>query len=289
MHNRAVRGTVAILLRRLLMQPKLYLVIILLTTILDEYVGSARHIAQQYSISVNAYGSFACLLSYSYLMLWIVLGYLVLVSDVPFVSEITLFESIRITPQQSLIARILYIFTTSILYVILVFLIASLIQFASFLHPFEWDKALRTMSLKQAVGDAYLYIPSVILSAYSPIRAWSLACGLLICALTSMGLMMLLGSLLIDKRIVISIAGIIAALDFAVFYGVLPDNVYYYSPLSWCRIELPLNADFYVSYPSASYCLLMLVGLLLVLCFAALLVLTRSKWFTHKMTTLEGN
>ena len=54
MCNRGIWNTVIILLKRLIKQPKLYLVVALLVIILDTLIGSARQIVAQYNIHVNA-------------------------------------------------------------------------------------------------------------------------------------------------------------------------------------------------------------------------------------------
>lgn len=183
-------GMMELLFARLVRDKKLYLVILMLIAILDEYTGSARNVIMQYNIHVNAWGSFACLTSYSFLMLWIVAGYLILVSDAPFITELSIYECVRITPWQSISARLIYIIVVSISYVIMIFILSSLIQLASFIEIEKWDKALYTMSRGQMVADSFLYIPSVIVSAYTPIAAWFMAVGLLILALTLLGVAM---------------------------------------------------------------------------------------------------
>lgn len=288
MFNKGIGAILGILFRRLLKQPKLYLVAALLAAVLNEYTGSARLLPQQFNMHINAYGSFACLTSYSFLMLWITLGYLVLISDVPFASRLSLFESLRVTPRQSLAARMLYVLLTSILYVLFVFFLASLIQLASFTQPFKWDKALNTMSLGNAVGGTFLYTPRSIVAGYNPIQAWAQASGLLACVLASFGLAMLLGSLLINKKVMLCLTGAMATLDLAIGYMRLPGVLYYFSPLSWCRLEMLQNAGYYANQPSPGYNLAMPGGLLLLMCACAVCFLTKPKGFTQKMITLGG-
>ncbi|MEG2355782.1 MAG: hypothetical protein RSC40_02365 [Clostridia bacterium] len=288
MRSKGMWGVVRILFRRLIKQPKLYLVMGMLAIILDEYVGSARQIAALNGIHVNAYGSFACMTSYSYLLLWLAAGFLVLMSDVPFASQLTLFESVRITARQSLCARILYIALSSILYVFCLFLLSSLIQLASLLHPFQWDKALYTFANGNAVGEAFLYVPARIVFAYSPIEAWGMASGLLMGSLTAFGLLLLLGSLLADKRFILGVVGALTALDFAIGYMQLPNCLYYFSPLSWSRLEMLQHTEYYTTYPSAGYCLLMQGGLLLLLFVCCLCFLIKPKLFRHKLLAIGG-
>lgn len=284
MCNRGIWNTVIILLKRLIKQPKLYLVVALLVTTLDTLIGSARQIVAQYNIHVNAYGSFACLTSYNYLMLWVVLGYLVLISDVPFVTNLSLFVHIRITQRQSWTARMIYILITSILYVLFVFILIAVIEIASLMHPFTWDKALNTMSYGSAVGNSYLYTPAVILSSYTPLQACLLASVLLVCSLSALGSLMLIGTAFIGKRIVLSIAGVIAILDSAIGYMGLPDALYYISPLSWCRLEIIKTASFHPSRPSELYCLLApFCSFLLLFLLACIVLIQSNKRFESEM------
>ena len=268
-----------VLLKRLIKDPKLYIVLVLLTAILDEYTGGARLAAAQFGIHVNGWGSFACLASYSFVMLWIVAGYLILASDVPFASELSVFECVRLTPYQTCAARVMYIFLLSVCYTLLVFILASLIQLASLLTPMEWDKALYTMSRGQPVGGALLRIPSSIVSAYSPFGAWCAASGLLAAALALLGLTMLCISLYLNKRAAVCAVSLWAALDFATGYMLLDERLYFASPLSWARPEMLELSRYYTAYPSQPYCVIMLAGLtalLAVLCI--LFALNRSRF-----------
>lgn len=265
MCNGGVLGIVRILLNKLLRDPKLYIVLIMLAAILDEYTGAARQTVSQHQLHVNGWGSFACLTSYSFVMLWIVAGYLILVSDVPFANALSLFEGARVSPWQSLLARVLYIFIISIFYTLAAFVLACLIQSASLAQPFQWDKALYTMSRGQSVGNVFLRIPSSIVAAYSPFAAWCAASGLLAAALTLLGLMMLCISLYIEKRAAICTVSLWASLDFAIGYMMLNEKLYFGSPLTWARLEMVEMSSYYIAYPTSQYAVGMLFGLVALL------------------------
>jgi uncharacterized membrane protein YtjA (UPF0391 family) len=283
MRRNTTLGITAMLATKLLREPKLYLVIAMLVAILDEYTGGARHILLQYHFGVNAWGSFACLTSYSYLMLWVVAGFLILISDVPFSSENTLFECVRTTRIQSIVGRIWYILLVSVLYTLMVFLLVSIVQFASPLHPDRWDKALYTMSRGQTIDGVFLRIPSGIVAACSPFGAWAAASALLIAVLFMLGLMMFSLSLFINKRFAICITGLWAALDFAVVYMMLDPSLFYGSPMSWARLELLATAGYYTQQPSVQYCLLMLLAFSGLWITASCLFAKNQKWFDREM------
>ncbi len=283
MRRNTMLGVTAMLATKLLREPKLYLVIAMLVAILDEYTRGARHILLQYHFGVNAWGSFACLTSYSYLMLWVVAGFLILISDVPFSSENTLFECVRTTRIQSILGRIWYILLVSVLYTLMVFLLVSIVQFASPLHPDRWDKALYTMSRGQTVDGVFLRIPASIVAACSPIGAWAAASALLTTVLFMLGLMMFSLSLYINKRFAICITGLWAALDFAIVYMMLDPILFYGSPMSWARLELLVTAEYYTQQPSVRYCLLMLLAFSGLWIAASCLFTKNRKWFERKM------
>lgn len=289
MYSRGIWGMIAILFKRLLKQPKLYIIIVLLSVVMDGYIGEAREIPAQYNIHVNAYGAFAFLSSYSLLMLWIVLGFLLLISDVPFASSLSSFVHVRITARQSITARMIFIVLAAVLYVLFVFLLSAIIQNASLFHPLKWDKALRTMAYGKPVGNAFLYAPSVILSSYSPLQAWLLASVLLSAILIVFGIAMFLASLYIDRKVILSLTGIFAALDFAIDYMVLPPYLYYASPLSWCRLEFILTAPHHPAYPPVGYYYIMPLCLLLLLCILAQIMLARPQRFAQTIVTIGGD
>lgn len=283
MRKNTTAGVMAILAAKFLSEPKLYLVIAMLVAILDEYTGGARHILLQYHFGVNAWGSFACLTSYSYLMLWVVAGFLILISDVPFSSENTLFECVRTTQIQSIVGRIWYILLVSVFYTLIVFLLVSIVQFASPLHPDRWDKALYTMSRGQTIDGVFLRIPSGIVAACSPIGAWAAASALLTSVLFMLGLMMFALSLYLNQRFAICMTGLWAALDFAIVYMMLDPSLYWGSPMSWARLDLLVKAGYYTQPPSVQYCLLMLLAFSGLWITACCLFTKNQKRFGRKM------
>lgn len=287
MCNGSVLGIVRILLNKLLRDPKLYIVLVMLAAILDEYTGAARQVVSQYQLHVNGWGSFACLTSYSFVMLWIVAGYLILVADVPFANSLSLFEGVRVAPWQSLLARVFYLFILSVCYTLAAFILACLIQFASLARPFQWDKALYTMSRGQSVGDVFLRIPSSIVAAYSPFAAWCAASGLLAAALTLLGLMMLCISLYLEKRAAVCTVSLWASLDFAIGYMLLDEKLYFASPLSWARLEMLELSRYYTDYPSQPYCVTMLAGLTAFLAALCILFTLNRARFAKKFS-MEG-
>lgn len=288
-NHRSIGQLISILLRQLLKQPKCYLVFFLLGTIVDEYVGSSREIIQNYGIHVNAYGSFACLTSYAFLLLWLVIGFLVIVSDAPFASPLTNFVHVRITPAQSLLGRMLYVFVLAFLYVICVFFLMVLVEGASLTALHSWDKALYTMAYGNAVGGVYLYTPNVIISSLTPIQAFGRAIIPLICVLTGFGWTILAASLCMDKKAALCGIGILSALDFSIGYMHLPEMLYYVSPLSWCRLELALTANFTPGRPNAAYFQYMPIVFLIVLLIIMLSWLTRPEKIVLKITKAGGN
>ena len=288
MFERSVWAHTALMLRRLLRHPRLYLVAALMGLIMDTYIGGVRQLAGRFAVRVSAFGSFAGMTSFSYLMLWMALGYLVLVSDAPFAHRLTVFAHLRVSPRQALAARILYVVLTAVLYVLLMFVISAALQLASFAHPLLWDKVLKTMSYRQSVEGVLLYMPQTIIQAYTPLGAWAAAVGLLACALACAGLLLLLGAFLADKRLVMGLLVMLVCLDSAIGYMSLPEWLYYASPFSWCRLEVLQTRGYFSRTPGAAYCALMLFGLLLALCGLGALMLRRPGKINEKLIMLGG-
>ena len=175
MHKQGIWAMTALLLRRLLKQPKVYLILCLIGCVIDNDIGEARSLYASYQVSVNGFGCFACVTSYSYLLMWMALGFSVLISDVPFLTPMEPFIRMRLTGRASMAARALYLLILSIVYALVIWIMTLLIAGGTLKDPYTWDKALNTMSLGQPVGGAFIYVPRIIISQMTPLLAWAKA------------------------------------------------------------------------------------------------------------------
>ena len=254
MHKQGIWAMTVLLLRRLLKQPKVYLILCLIGCVIDNDIGEARSLYASYQVSVNGFGCFACVTSYSYLLMWMALGFSVLISDVPFLTPMEHFIRMRLSGRASMAARALYLLIISIVYALVIWIMTLFISGGTLKDPYTWDKALNTMSLGQSVGDAYLYVPRIVVSQMTPLLAWAKAFLSLIAVLYALGLMILFLSTVSARKLVICLLGLMTVLDDAIGYMQLNDVLYYISPFSWCRPEYQLTAAQYTTRPGAFYC-----------------------------------
>ena len=287
MHKQGIWAMTTILLRRLLKQPKVYLILCLIGCVMDNDLGNARHLYASYQVSVNGFGCFACVTSYEYLLMWLALGFSVLISDVPFLTPMEPFIRMRLSGRASIAARTLYLLIISIVYALVIWIMTLFISGGTLKDPYTWDKALNTMSLGQSVGDSYLYVPRIVVSQMTPLLAWAKALLSLIVVLFSLGMMILFLSTVGTRKLVICLLGLMTVLDDAIGYMQLNDILYYISPFSWCRPEYQLTAAQYTTRPGAFYCSAAPCVLIIISLFLLLYVSAQPKWISRNINRME--
>ena len=287
MHKQGIWAMTTILLRRLLKQPKVYLILCLIGCVMDNDLGNARHLYASYQVSVNGFGCFACVTSYEYLLMWLALGFSVLISDVPFLTPMEPFIRMRLSGRASIAARTLYLLIISIVYALVIWIMTLFISGGTLKDPYTWDKALNTMSLGQSVGDSYLYVPRIVVSQMTPLLAWAKALLSLIVVLFSLGMMILFLSTVSTRKLVICLLGLMTVLDDAIGYMQLNDILYYISPFSWCRPEYQLTAAQYTTRPGAFYCSAAPCVLIIISLFLLLYVSAQPKWISRNINKME--
>lgn len=287
MHKQGIWAMTTILLRRLVKQPKVYLILGLIGCVMDNDLGNARHLYASYQVSVNGFGCFACVTSYEYLLMWLALGFSVLISDVPFLTPMEPFIRMRLSGRASMAARALYLLILSIVYALVIWIMTLLIAGGTLKDPYTWDKALNTMSLGQSVGDAFIYVPRIVVSQMTPLLAWAKALISLITVLYALGMMILFLSTVGTRKLVICLLGLMTVLDEAIGYMQLNDVLYYISPFSWCRPEYQLTAAQYTTRPGAFYCFATPCILIIISLFLLLYVSAQPKWISRSLNRME--
>ena len=287
MHKQGIWAMTTILLRRLVKQPKVYLILGLIGCVMDNDLGNARHLYASYQVSVNGFGCFACVTSYEYLLMWLALGFSVLISDVPFLTPMEPFIRMRLSGRASMAARALYLLIISIVYALVIWIMTLLIAGGTLKDPYTWDKALNTMSLGQSVGDAFIYVPRIVVSQMTPLLAWAKALISLITVLYALGMMILFLSTVGTRKLVICLLGLMTVLDEAIGYMQLNDVLYYISPFSWCRPEYQLTAAQYTTRPGAFYCSATPCILIIISLFLLLYVSAQPKWISRSLNRME--
>ena len=287
MHKQGIWAMTTILLRRLLKQPKVYLILCLIGCVMDNDFGNARHLYASYHVSVNGFGCFACVTSYEYLLMWLALGFSVLISDVPFLTPMEPFIRMRLSGRASMAARALYLLILSIVYALVIWIMTLFIAGGTLKDPYTWDKALNTMSLGQPVGDAFIYVPRIVVSQMTPLLAWAKALISLITVLYALGMMILFLSTVSARKLVICLLALMTVLDEAIGYMQLNDVLYYISPFSWCRPEYQLTAAQYTTRPGAFYCSAAPCILIIISLFLLLYVSAQPKWISRSLNRME--
>ena len=194
------------------------------------------------------------------ILLMCFVGYIILLSDLPFFDTKHMYEVIRSRKSELMAVRVIYIIKMTILYLIVLFLIFSLISGSSDFNLFKWDKFRFSSARGIEIDNITLESSKEIVLNYAPISAFMTSITLLFLVFSSFGFMLLFFSMLLPvKKGVISFICVWSGMDMAIDEMGLGYRLYIASPLSYTRLEiLGANAG-NLYFPSKVRILLMLI------------------------------
>lgn len=141
-------------LRKMIANPKLYAILILLIMFTADRLGELSSFLYQYDVNISAFGLAGYLLSDVQITLLMVIGGMILFSDAPFINDDQLLLVIRTKRKEWIAGQQLYIHACSLLIVILMS-IAPLLMFVGQLDFTNiWDRAINTLT-QTNMGSSY--------------------------------------------------------------------------------------------------------------------------------------
>lgn len=183
---------------------------------------------------------------------------LLLFSSAPFVDRHKPFVVIRTGKTSWILGQLLYVFITSLLYTLLIYLITviSFIPFIEFTK--DWGKVMRTLAVNpnSAVSKGITLtslINNNIISQFSAIEATLISLGLFFLVTLFIGMVIFSLNLMIGRMSgVITVSILIFISYFSIYVGVLTIGykTFYFSPLSWGTMQY---IDWYSSGDSPSF------------------------------------
>ncbi|MFK8242418.1 MULTISPECIES: hypothetical protein [unclassified Facklamia] len=195
------------------------------------------------------------------------LGYLIVISNIPFKQNIQKQVLIRMGKLRWLFNQIAYLICTAIIYFVTVIGLMAIILFNSIGFFSNWGKFLGGLSradgsLSQIVPYSFWVSPKVI-EAYSPMQY------LLIASLTIISILILFGFIVFVGNLYVNFLGFLLGgilLFFGIFaYASQGFFLYYASPLTWIAIHI-IALDNYSKYPTWCYVIVFIVtGIVLML------------------------
>lgn len=209
------------------------------------------------------------------------LGAICLLSNAPFVTDITSYQILRSGKRSWIAGKCMYIWLTSFLYVIFIACIAGIIVLPTVSVNDLWGSTLRDWVSKKNNWEVYaqsLEIPSLIIKLIYPWAAEILSLFVVGLSFCFLGHLIFFCNLLTNKKAIgIGLSVLFVMLDPVISYFAFSEQqkwMYLFSPINWSSLELwtivgsgkPLSAQ----YAYGMY-------LLLILCLTAGIFIVASK------------
>ena len=204
----------------------------------------------------------------------IMLGFVFLYCDAPFLDEQQPYLILRVGRRIFAAAQILYVFASSLVYTFFVFTMTVLCSLPRVEFSLKWGKIFKTLAITDA-GSKYnvsLNVPESLMTHYSPLVAiakqflllWLVGCflGFLIFAL----------NMRFPRTVGVGCASLFVFLDmFADFYrishGYSGNQIYFFSPVSWANLSI-LKSNPAEALPTFTYACSVLIILIIILAFS---------------------
>lgn len=256
------------LLRDIVMQLRTLLVLALITAYVLPYLGQGYDFRSRFAIAFNAWGAFACAMSNARILLVCFAGYVLLLSDLPCFSSVNTYEVIRSSRRSLMPVRVLAILKLTVLYIAILFVLFSILGGCTDFDFNRWDKIHYSYAHGQIIDDLYMDVPAAVILNYTPLTAFMMSVTLLCLVFSSMGMLLLFGTMLFPaKKAVFTGVCVLAGLDMAIDDMGFGYRMYLYSPLSYARLSIIEAHDTNAYYPSKEQ--IVLVALLIFIAMAA--------------------
>lgn len=240
--NRAVKCALYSL-RKLFTKPKGLAILLFVGLYLESVCQPLRAFLTTHGESVNGFGWFAFLLSDSMFGTIAGIGLMLLLGDAPFYDEAQPYVLLRGGKGPWVTGQILYIFGVTALYLLVLVVMEHMVLAPRVVYDAPWGRALRTLAeTPQAAYDHGLgmQLPGVIVSQWSPRRAFLFSLILRWIAYVSCALIMFTLNLTLRNKLGLMAASLLLLLDPLIDTS-LPYVYFIVSPVSLSRL---CNVDF---------------------------------------------
>jgi hypothetical protein len=225
-------------IRRWGTNPRIYILAILLSIFLWNYIGPVLTFSKTMGYRVAPW-IFPFISDFTYTHMMMMFGIVFLFCDAPFMNEGQPYLLIRCGRTQWAIGQILYIIIGTAIYFLFIVFVNTLMISPNMFLSNEWGKILGTLAQSNA-GQAFniqFPISYTIQSLYTPIQAFGLSFMLQWCAGTILGLIMFIINIYGKRSMGAIVASVIVLFDIAIEYE-FKSYAYHFSPVSMSRLTI---------------------------------------------------
>lgn len=260
-------------IKKWIMNPRMYIILILCVLYSRFTLEPIQKFCTTVGIGITPF-VFPFLMADKYSRMIVLFLVILLFCDAPFVDTSHPYMILRSGRKKWFAGQILYIFTASALFSLVLVFVSNLVLVPSIELHSGWGKVINTFAQTNAAADygIPLGFDSFIVANYTPFTAMFLQGGLCILVFSLLGNLMFLLNALFSRT-----AGMIGATALILFQMIARDIapvMTYFSPAAWISLSA-LDSKGISDYPSVQYAIIMLCIFNVVLVFLSYLVIRK--------------
>lgn len=262
-------------IRKWATNPRIYIIISLLFTLIYHFVSPLISICYHTGYRITPW-IFPFLIDNVSFQILIMSGVILFFCDAPFENQMQAYFLIRCNRIQWALGQTIYIYISSLFYLLIVniFIILILLQVV-YISP-EWGKVLSTMANSNLSSMVRVFnVSSKIISDYTPLKAFFISFFLEWCCCTVIGLIIYIFNSIFSRFIGIIIASSIVLFDIFISAG-LRSFIYHFSPISLPKLSI-LDTKGLSDYPTLEYALIVFPIVIIVLNIISIIVTKNKK------------
>lgn len=263
---------------------RMLILVLLTSTIVSQFCDEINSFSSSIGAQTNVLGILPYMYSNnkSYFRLVIQLGIVLMFSNAPFKTDNSLFSVMRTGYVKWCAGQLLYIIGSSIIYVILLFLLTNIFCIKTLGYSDSWGKTFATLRFRT---DFIYPITEKIQLLYNPLEAFLHTVLLIFMLSVFFGLLIFLMSSLIGRSSGIILSVLLVLLGLMPDFCSIPALIAKLSPCSLTQINL-LDKTGMTLYPSVTYAYIVL-GTLIAILFVANFFIYSNKRIRHKIYAAE--
>ena len=188
------------LLRDMVMKMRSVFILLLIVAYAGPYLSQGYVYTSRYGAVLNAWGTFACAMSNAKILLVCFVGYILLISDVPYFSAANIYEVVRSKRWTIMPVRVIALLKVTLLYFAVLFVLFCILGGCTDFNPNVWDRIHYSYAHGQYIEDLYMDVPGNVIANYTPFSAFAVNLCLLLLVFTSMGLLLLFAAMLLPAK-----------------------------------------------------------------------------------------
>ena len=179
----------------MVMKMRSVFILLLIVAYAGPYLSQGYVYTSRYRAVLNAWGTFACAMSNAKILLVCFVGYILLISDVPYFSAANIYEVVRSKRWTIMPVRVIALLKVTLLYFAVLFVLFCILGGCTDFNPNVWDRIHYSYAHGQYIEDLYMDVPgnvmqttrrfqpsrSICACCCSSLPAWACSCCLRPC------------------------------------------------------------------------------------------------------------